>query len=191
MDNIINSILDSPEVSDYADAEESSQQSFLSNEKFAGSVPDLSNEVDANIAALLRRSLPKIQMFGVGGAGNNSTARLMRAGVKDVEIVAVNTDAQDLLNTLAHKKVLIGYQITKGFGAGADPAIGENAARESSEELKDLVTGDLVFVTAGMGGGTGTGAAHVVADLAKSKGSLAISICTLPFNMEGPVRRAK
>jgi cell division protein FtsZ len=129
-------------------------------------------------------------MIGVGGAGNNSTARLMKSNIEDVEVLAINTDAQDLLNTLANKKVLVGYSVTRGFGAGNDPNIGESAARESSEELKELVTGDLVFITAGLGGGTGTGAAHVVAELAKDKGALTVSICTLPFNMEGPVRKS-
>jgi cell division protein FtsZ len=149
-------------------------------------------EMDANIASLLKRSLPKVQMIGIGGAGNNAAsrvfARLDTLGIQDVEIVIVNTDAQDLLNSFSHKKVLIGYEITKGFGAGNDPAVGEAAALESAEELKELITGDLVFIACGLGGGTGTGAASVIASLAKEKGALTVSICTLPFNMEGAVR---
>ena len=98
-------------------------------------------EMDANIASLLRRSLPKVQMIGIGGAGNNAAsrvfARLDSLGIEDVEIVIVNTDAQDLLNSFGHKKVLIGYEITKGFGAGNDPAVGEAAALAGSVEKRE------------------------------------------------------
>jgi cell division protein FtsZ len=149
-------------------------------------------EMNANIASLLQQSLPKVQMIGIGGAGNNASSRVYQrlgsCGIEDVEIVIVNTDAQDLLNSYSHKKVLIGYELTKGFGAGNDPAIGEAAALESAEELKDIISGDLVFIACGLGGGTGTGAAATIAALAKEKGALTISICTLPFAMEGAVR---
>ena len=183
MDQIINGILENPEFKNNSEQEKKIENHIFEEE-------NSSEDVNASIAALLRRSLPRVQMIGVGGAGNNSTARLMRSNVEDVEVLAINTDAQDLLNTLANKKVLVGYSVTRGFGAGNDPNVGESAARESAEELKELITGDLVFITAGLGGGTGTGAAHVTAELAKEKGALTVSICTLPFNMEGPVRRA-
>ncbi|MHA2102215.1 MAG: cell division protein FtsZ [Candidatus Hodarchaeales archaeon] len=183
MDQIINGILENPEFKNNSESERKVENSTFED-------VTVNQDVNASIAALLRRSLPRVQMIGVGGAGNNSTARLMRSNIEDVEVLAINTDAQDLLNTLANKKVLVGYSVTRGFGAGNDPNIGESAARESSEELKELVTGDLVFITAGLGGGTGTGAAHVVAELAKDKGALTVSICTLPFNMEGPVRKS-
>jgi cell division protein FtsZ len=183
MDQIINGILENPEFKNNSESERKVENSTFED-------VTVNQDVNASIAALLRRSLPRVQMIGVGGAGNNSTARLMKSNVEDVEVLAINTDAQDLLNTLANKKVLVGYSVTRGFGAGNDPNIGESAARESSEELKELVTGDLVFITAGLGGGTGTGAAHVVAELAKDKGALTVSICTLPFNMEGPVRKS-
>ncbi|MHA1990493.1 MAG: cell division protein FtsZ [Candidatus Hodarchaeales archaeon] len=183
MDQIINGILENPEFKNNSESERKVENSTFED-------VTVNQDVNASIAALLRRSLPRVQMIGVGGAGNNSTARLMKSNIEDVEVLAINTDAQDLLNTLANKKVLVGYSVTRGFGAGNDPNIGESAARESSEELKELVTGDLVFITAGLGGGTGTGAAHVVAELAKDKGALTVSICTLPFNMEGPVRKS-
>jgi cell division protein FtsZ len=183
MDQIINGILENPEFKNNEQSSRDTESTPFNNETS-------NQDVNASIAALLRRSLPQVQMIGVGGAGNNSTARLMGSNVEDVEVLAINTDAQDLLNTLANKKVLVGYSVTRGFGAGNDPNVGESAARESSEELKELVTGDLVFITAGLGGGTGTGAAHVVAELAKERGALTVSICTLPFNMEGPVRRS-
>ena len=187
MDAILNDILD----------EEKNHPITQNNTNFFPTPKNLSNfesmqETDANIASLLRRSLPKVQMIGIGGAGNNAASRVFSRlegfGIQEVEIVMVNTDAQDLLNSNSHKKVLIGYEITKGFGAGNDPSIGEAAALESAEELKELITGDLVFIACGLGGGTGTGAASVIAALAKEKGALTVSICTLPFNMEGSVR---
>lgn len=147
-------------------------------------------ESDEAIKNLLKRSLPTIQIIGIGGAGNNCSARLLKSGLEKAEIIAVNTDAQDLLKTSAHKKALIGYSLTKGFGAGNNPKIGEKAALESVDELKSIITGNLVFITTGLGGGTGTGAAAVAAQLARDRGALAISICTLPFEMEGTVRRA-
>ncbi|MHA1166478.1 MAG: cell division protein FtsZ, partial [Candidatus Hodarchaeales archaeon] len=142
------------------------------------------------IESILHKSRPKVQVIGIGGAGNNAIHRLAQSidPSVEVEIIAINTDAQDLLNTSAHKKLLIGTEVTRGFGAGNDPSIGEAAAKESVEQLKQIIDGDLVFITCGLGGGTGTGAAHIAAGIAKEKKSLTISICTLPFRMEGPVR---
>lgn len=187
MDSILNDILD--ETKNHPITQQNAEMPFP---KHVPANYESMQEMDANIASLLKRSLPKVQMIGIGGAGNNAASRvftrLESLGIQEVEIVIVNTDAQDLLNSFGHKKVLIGYEITKGFGAGNDPAVGEAAAVESADELKELITGDLVFIACGLGGGTGTGAASVIAGLAREKGALTVSICTLPFNMEGSVR---
>jgi len=127
--------------------------------------------------------------MGVGGAGNNTISRMMQVGVIGAESIAVNTDAQDLLYTDAEQKVLIGKDLTRGLGAGADPNVGMEAARESREEIKEaLKGGDMVFITCGLGGGTGTGASPVIADIAKKMGLLTVGIVTLPFSMEGRQR---
>jgi len=145
--------------------------------------------VDEDLRKLLEARQANIKVVGVGGAGNNTISRMMQVGVVGVEIVAVNTDAQDLLYTDADNKVLIGKELTRGLGAGADPRKGEESAKESRDELKDALAGaDLVFVTCGLGGGTGTGAAHVVAEIAKKMGALVVAIVTLPFTMEGQSR---
>jgi cell division protein FtsZ len=144
-------------------------------------------KIDDEIADILTERLPRVQVVGVGGAGNNAIYRLMNTEV-DAECVAVNTDAQHLLSTRAHKKLLIGKDTSRGFGAGNNPEIGETAARESLEEIKDNISANMVFITCGLGGGTGTGAAHVIARQAKEKGALTVSICTLPFQMEGVKR---
>ena len=143
--------------------------------------------IDDAISDILTERLPRVQVIGVGGAGNNAIYRLMNTEV-DAECVAVNTDAQHLLSTRAHKKVLIGKDTSRGFGAGNNPEIGETAARESLDEIKNMLQANMVFITCGLGGGTGTGAAHVIARQAKEKGSLTVSICTLPFQMEGVKR---
>ena len=143
--------------------------------------------INSEIADLLTERLPKVQVIGVGGAGNNAVYRLMNTEV-EAECVAVNTDAQHLLSTRANKKVLIGKDTSRGFGAGNDPEVGETAARESLEDIKTMIQANMVFITAGLGGGTGTGAAHVIAKQAKEKGALTVSICTLPFQMEGVKR---
>lgn len=144
-------------------------------------------KIDDEIADILTERLPRVQVVGIGGAGNNAIYRLMNTEV-DAECVAVNTDAQHLLSTRAHKKLLIGKDTSRGFGAGNNPEIGETAARESLEEIKDCINANMVFITCGLGGGTGTGAAHVIARQAKEKGALTVSICTLPFQMEGVKR---
>ncbi|MEM3511878.1 MAG: cell division protein FtsZ [Candidatus Jordarchaeales archaeon] len=132
--------------------------------------------------------MPKIQVFGVGGAGNNAINRLSSVGVEGVELIAVNTDAQDLLSIKADKKLLIGKETTKGLGAGNDPDVGEAAAKESIEEIKKMISGDLVFVACGLGGGTGTGASPVIAEAARKAGALTVAVCTLPFIAEGARR---
>lgn len=124
----------------------------------------------------------KIKVIGVGGGGNNAVNRMIDAGLQGVEFIAVNTDAQALLNAKAPNRIQIGEKLTRGLGAGANPEIGEKAAQESREEIiKALDKADLVFVTAGMGGGTGTGAAPIVAECAKEVGALTVGVVTKPF----------
>ena len=134
-------------------------------------------------------SAAKILVIGVGGAGNNAVNRMVEDGIKGVEFACVNTDKQHLKNCKANICIQIGEKITKGLGAGAKPEVGQKAAEESKEELAELIKGkDMVFVTCGMGGGTGTGAAPVVAEIAKSMGALTVGIVTKPFKFEGKVR---
>ncbi len=131
----------------------------------------------------------KIKVFGVGGCGNKALNRMIQEGLTGVEFVAVNTDAQDLATNLAQQKVNIGLNITKGLGAGANPEIGRKSAEEDEMNLKAAMQDtDMVFITAGMGGGTGTGAAPVVASIAKSMGILTVGIVTKPFSFEGKKR---
>ncbi|WP_010917050.1 cell division protein FtsZ [Thermoplasma volcanium] len=131
----------------------------------------------------------RIKVFGFGGSGSNTINRLMRENLSGVKLIACNTDAAHLLRIRAHSKILLGKNLTRGLGAGADPSVGEMAAKESeSEILKQIDETSIVFITAGLGGGTGTGAAPYVAKLAKDRGALTISFATLPFSTEGFVR---
>ena len=133
--------------------------------------------------------LASIKVIGVGGGGNNAVNRMIDAEVQGVEFIAVNTEAQILDKAAAENKIQIGEKLTKGLGAGAKPEVGEEAAEESKEDiLKALQGADMVFVTAGMGGGTGTGAAPVVAQCAKEIGALTVGVVTKPFSFEGKVR---
>jgi cell division protein FtsZ len=135
--------------------------------------------------------LPDIKVIGVGGGGCNAVNRMVRAKIPGVTFVAVNTDAQALMSSEAGSRIRIGEKLTKGLGVGGDPARGERAADESRDELYELLRGtEMVFVTAGMGGGTGTGAAPVVAEIAKECGALTIGVVTKPFAWEG-ARRSK
>lgn len=130
-----------------------------------------------------------IKVVGVGGGGNNAVNRMITAGLKGVDFVSVNTDAQALNLSRAGQKVQIGLKLTKGLGAGANPEVGAKAAEESREELLETLKGvDMVFVTAGMGGGTGTGAAPIVAEVAKELGALTVGVVTRPFTFEGRKR---
>ena len=127
-----------------------------------------------------------LKVIGVGGGGNNVVNRMVRTGMQGVEFIAVNTDRQCLNASEATQKLAIGEKLTGGKGAGANPEVGRESARESKEQITALLEGaDMVFVTAGMGGGTGTGAAPVVAELAKEKGILTVGVVTKPFNFEG------
>ncbi len=132
----------------------------------------------------------EIKVIGVGGGGTNAVNRMITEGLRGVNFLAVNTDAQALVHSRAPQKIRIGDKLTRGLGAGGDPATGEKAAEESAEELYDALVGsDMVFITAGMGGGTGTGAAPVVARIAKETGALTIGVVTKPFTFEGSRRR--
>jgi cell division protein FtsZ len=133
----------------------------------------------------------QIKVIGVGGGGSNAVKRMIEAGLRGVEFISVNTDAQALYMTESGYKLQIGEKLTKGLGAGANPEIGRQAAEESREEVKEALKGaDMVFVTAGMGGGTGTGAAPVIAEVARELGALTVGVVTRPFTFEGRRRQA-
>jgi cell division protein FtsZ len=144
---------------------------------------------DEELRKLLEEKKAEIKVVGVGGAGGNTISRMMQVGVVGVETLAMNTDAQDLLYSDADTKILIGKELTGGLGAGADPRVGAEAAKEAKEDIKKKLEGaDMVFVTCGLGGGTGTGASPVIADIAKKSGALTVGVVTLPFTMEGKQR---
>ena len=131
-----------------------------------------------------------IKVIGVGGAGNNAVNRMIESGLQGVYFYAVNTDSQALTSSLAENKLQIGAKTTSGLGAGANPEIGERSAEENIDEIKAMLQGaDLLFITAGMGGGTGTGASHVIAKAAREMGLLVVGVVTRPFNFEGKVRK--
>ena len=133
-----------------------------------------------------------IRVIGVGGGGGNALNRMVEVGIEGVEFISVNTDAQTLFHSQAKKKINIGRGITRGLGAGADPQQGRSSAEESSEELKNAIEGtDMLFITCGMGGGTGTGAAPIIADIARDLGVLTVAVVTRPFGFEGSARRKR
>lgn len=132
----------------------------------------------------------RIKVLGIGGSGTNAVNRMSELGIRGVEFIAVNTDAQALHNNSADKKVHIGKGITKGLGSGMNPELGRQAAEESQEEIEEVLSNaDMVFITCGLGGGTGTGAAPIVAELAKNRGILTIAVVTKPFTFEGSKRK--
>ena len=150
--------------------------------------PEL-REIDKELAELIKKQTAKIKVIGIGGGGNNSLSRMREIGIRGGELIAVNTDAQDLLYANADQKILIGRELTQGLGAGSNPKVGEEAAKESESEIKKKIAGsDMIFITCGLGGGTGTGAAPVIASLAKKQGALTIAVVTLPFTIEGKKR---
>ncbi|MGX2959171.1 cell division protein FtsZ [Peribacillus sp. JNUCC 23] len=141
-------------------------------------------EFDSNL-----ETLATIKVIGVGGGGNNAVNRMIEHGVQGVEFISVNTDAQALNLSKAEIKMQIGGKLTRGLGAGANPEVGKKAAEESKEQIEEALKGaDMVFVTAGMGGGTGTGAAPVIAQIAKDLGALTVGVVTRPFTFEGRKR---
>ncbi|MBV8196288.1 MAG: cell division protein FtsZ [Candidatus Dormibacteraeota bacterium] len=144
------------------------------------------NELDRTLEGGAR-----IRVIGVGGGGSNAVNRMVRSNLKGVEFIAVNTDHQALQSSSAHRKIRIGSKLTRGLGAGGNPDVGREAAEESRDDLhKSLADSDMVFITAGMGGGTGTGAAPIIAEVARETGALTIGVVTKPFRFEG-LRRQK
>ncbi|MDQ3856357.1 MAG: cell division protein FtsZ, partial [Chloroflexota bacterium] len=135
--------------------------------------------------------LAVIKVIGVGGAGGNAVSRMIEADLRDVEFIVMNTDAQDILHSEANTRITIGDKITKGLGAGGDPTQGAKAAEESQDEIYESLKGaDMIFITCGMGGGTGTGASPIVAQIAKEVGALTVGVVTRPFIFEGNRRRS-
>ncbi|MFA5142370.1 MAG: cell division protein FtsZ [Candidatus Woesearchaeota archaeon] len=147
------------------------------------------SDIDIELEKMLAIQQASIKVVGAGGGGNNTISRIHEVGIKGTETIAINTDAQQLLYTTAGKKILLGKGTTRGLGAGSNPKVGEEAAHESEQEIKQALQGsDMIFITCGLGGGTGTGSAPVVADIAKKLGALTIAIVTMPFSVEGHKR---
>ncbi len=159
--------------------------------EIAESIPteDISTD-DAELLKFLEGAKPKILVVGTGGSGSNTLNRMVEMGIEGATFVVMNTDVRHLLKVRADRKVLLGKKTTRGLGAGSNPDVGEASAKESEEEIKKVI-GDasLVFITCGLGGGTGTGSAHVIAQQAKATGALTIAVVTLPFVSEGYTRR--
>lgn len=145
---------------------------------------------DGSLVEVTRdQGFARLKVIGIGGGGCNAVNRMIESGLQGVDFIAVNTDAQALNNSKAPTQLRVGYDLTKGLGAGADPEIGRQAAEESADEIKEsLECADMVFITAGMGGGTGTGGAPVVARIAKELGALTVGVVTRPFTFEGKPR---
>src|SRR5512136_413694 len=155
----------------------------------AAPAPATTTADDEEIAKIAAQLDVSIKIIGCGGGGSNTINRCVEAGVSGAQLCAINTDAKHLLSVHAPKKILIGKNVTRGLGAGAIPQVGEAAAKENEREIKDFLEGaNIVFVTAGMGGGTGTGSAHFAARIAKEQKALTIGVVTLPFRAEGDLR---
>ena len=150
----------------------------------------LSSDIDDDLIEIIKGVKTNIFVVGAGGAGNNTISRLNEMGIEGATTIAVNTDAQDLFYSQSAKKILLGRQTSKGLGAGGEPSVGEECAEESEDEIRDSLDGaDMVFVTCGLGGGTGTGSAPIIAKLAKKLGALTVAVATMPFSAEGIKRR--
>ncbi|MFN7991922.1 MAG: cell division protein FtsZ [Candidatus Micrarchaeia archaeon] len=144
---------------------------------------------DEEILKFIEESRPNIYIVGTGGSGTNTLDRLFQMGIQGVQLVGMNTDARHLLHVRANKKVLLGKKVSKGRGAGSNPLVGEESAKESIDEIKDSIKEpSMVFITCGMGGGTGTGSAPIIAETAKGMGALTVAVVTLPFTSEGKIR---
>lgn len=192
MDSVIKSVQERTEQKaqqiEKAESQEQQKQGFYMKEKRSDDVgyKKKTADIDAELEKLLAKQRATIKVVGTGGGGNNTINRITEVGISGAETIACNTDAQDLLYTTADKKILLGRELTGGLGAGSVPQIGEESARESEHELRDALQGaDMVFITCGLGGGTGTGSAPVIAEVAKKSGALTVGIVTLPFSMEG------
>ncbi len=147
------------------------------------------NKDDEEILKFIEESRPNIYIVGTGGSGTNTLDRLFQMGISGVSLIGMNTDARHLLHVHANKKVLLGKKTSKGRGAGSNPMVGEESAKESLDEIKEAIKEpSMVFITCGMGGGTGTGSAPIIAEAAKSMGALTVAVVTLPFTSEGKVR---
>src|SRR6184192_3748329 len=134
----------------------------------------------------------KIKVIGVGGGGGNAVNRMIQAGIKGIEFLVANTDVQAMRTSLASSKIQIGAKLTKGLGAGANPEVGKQAALEDTDRILEALSGaDMIFITTGMGGGTGTGAAPIIASLAAELGALTVAVVTKPFAFEGKRRRVQ
>jgi cell division protein FtsZ len=182
MDSIIDGVID--------EAEEDASASSGESDADAGLADGFGDQTDEELREVLDDLETQITVFGCGGAGCNTVNRIHEAGIEGANLVAANTDVQHLVEIDAERKILMGEDRTSGRGAGSLPQVGEEAALESQEEIQDSVMGsDMVFVTAGLGGGTGTGSAPVVAKAAREAGALTIAIVTTPFTAEGEVRR--
>ncbi|WP_409199943.1 cell division protein FtsZ [Methanobrevibacter sp. DSM 116169] len=150
----------------------------------------ISADIDDELIALMDKSKANIFVVGTGGAGNNTITRLNEMGIEGASTITVNTDAQDLFYSQSSKKILLGRQTCGGLGAGGEPGIGEECAEESEDEIRDELEGaDMVFVTCGLGGGTGTGSAPIISKLSKKAGALTVAVATMPFSAEGIKRR--
>ncbi len=154
-------------------------------------IPSSTVESDEELVSVLEQLTTIIRVIGCGGGGSNTVERLAGAGIEGAMLYAMNTDAQHLLHINADRRFLLGRRTTRGLGAGSLPSIGEEAAKENIDEIRAAVDGaDMIFITCGLGGGTGTGASPVVAEAAREAGALTISIVTLPFSSEGTIRMA-
>jgi cell division protein FtsZ len=162
-----------------------------SEETIENSAPKKSNDdLDEELLKIIEGSRANIIVVGTGGAGNNTISRLNEIGIEGAKTITVNTDAQDLFYSVSDKKLLLGRQTCGGLGAGGEPTIGEESAEESEEDIKEELEGaDMVFVTCGLGGGTGTGSAPVISKVAKKAGALTVAVATMPFSAEGVKRR--
>lgn len=137
----------------------------------------------------MKKKLPKIKVIGIGGSGGNAITRMMSCDIKGIELIAINADFQDLEKTEADKKIRIGKELTEGLGAGMNPEIGKKAAKEDIDEIKESLEGsEMIFLTCGLGGGTGTGALPIISQVAKETGALTIAVVTMPFSFEGKER---
>lgn len=144
---------------------------------------------DEEILKFIEESKPNLYVVGSGGSGSNTLDRLFQMGVQGVSLVGMNTDAKHLLHVKANRKVLLGKKVSKGRGAGSNPVIGEESAKESIDDIKEAIKEpSMVFITCGLGGGTGTGSAPIIAETARSMGALTVAVVTLPFTSEGKVR---